>query len=140
MSESKAKDIPISSEFELPETLYVSDIDERVFKSIVIQCLSEIEGIGMADRSFIDSLLGREGVDAVKGISIEHDSEKHTISVRLEVTIKYGVPIPEKAEEIQQKVAAQLTHMTGLHVSCVHVLFRNAVKSAPPIKEQPEAK
>lgn len=120
-----------TKEFELPETIFSRDIENRVFQGIVLQCLSEIEGITLVEGNFIDNILGRGGLEGVKGIAAEQDNRNHSISIRLEVNICYGTSIPEKAEEIQTKVAEEITRLTGLHVAVVHVVFKNVVPYDP---------
>lgn len=127
--ESK-QDVFDFGEAELPETLFVQDIDDRVFKSIVLQCLAEIDGVSLKRRGVLRSFFSKGRTDPSKGIVIEQDPHSQTISIKLEMVVHYGVPIPEKAEEIQKKVSEQITHMTGLHVSCVHVIFMNSVTSS----------
>jgi uncharacterized alkaline shock family protein YloU len=114
-------------EFELPETTFIRDIENRVFQSYVLQTLSRIEGISLISGNFLDHLLGRDGAERIKGITTEQDQKNHSVAVKIELNIYYGVPIPPKAEEIQSKVAEEITTLTGLHVSCVHVIFKNVV-------------
>lgn len=114
-----------TKEFELPETLYVRDIENRVFQGIVLQCLSDIDGISLVEGNFIDNIFGRGAVEGVKGIYCEQDSKNQSISIKIEVNIGYGHSIPEKAEEIQSLVAQEITKLTGLHVSGVHVVFKS---------------
>lgn len=116
-----------TKEFEFPETVYVRDIDNRVFQGIVLQILSEIEGITLIEGNLFDSIMGRSGQENVKGIQADQDMKNHTISIKVEVNVYYGVSIPEKAEEIQTKIAEEITKLTGLHVASVHVVFKNVV-------------
>lgn len=116
-----------TKEFELPETTFVRDIDNRVFQSIVLQCLADIEGIALLEGNFIDHLLGRSAAEGVKGIYSEQDQKNHSVNIRIEVNICYGVVIPDKAEEIQSRVSDEITKLTGLHVGCVHVVFKNVI-------------
>lgn len=116
-----------TKEFELPETTFVRDIENRVFQSIVFQCLANIPGVALVEGNFIDNILGRSSGDHLKGITIEQDSRNHSVNVKIEVNVAYGVPIPEKAEEIQSDVAEEITKLTGLHVGCVHVIFKNVI-------------
>jgi uncharacterized alkaline shock family protein YloU len=137
MNESKLKvDIKKvdTKEFELPETIFSRDIENRVFQGIVLQCLSEIEGITLVEGNFIDNILGRGGLEGIKGIAAEQDNRNHSVSIKLEVNICYGNSIPEKAEEIQTKVAEEITRLTGLHVSVIHVVFKNVVPYDPTKK------
>lgn len=123
-----------TKEFELPETIFSRDIENRVFQGIVLQCLSEIEGITLVEGNFIDNFLGRGGLEGVKGIAAEQDNRNQSVSLRLEVNICYGTSIPQKADEIQTKIADEITRLTGLHVSMIHVVFKNVVPFDPTKK------
>ncbi len=111
-------------EIELPDTVFVRDIETRVFQGIALQCLSKVEGIGLLEGNFFESLLGRE-VERVKGIYVEQDQVNHSVNIRVEIRIRYGVSIPAKAEEIQTKLAEEVSAWTGLHVASVHVIFKD---------------
>lgn len=114
-----------SGDWEFPETLFVRDIEDRVFQGIVLQCLKHIDGVHLAGNNFMDNIFGREGKDSLKGIHISQ--ENHSVSIKVEVSIDYGIPIPSKAEEIHTKIAHLITEQTGLHVSCVHIVIRNVI-------------
>ena len=126
-----------SKEIQLPDTVFVRDIESRVFQSITLQCLAKIEGIALLEGTFIDNLLGREAHERIKGVQVSQDQKNHSVNVRVEVNVAYGVNIPEKSEEIQAKIAKEISSITGLHVGCVHVIFKNLI---PPesIKRQHE--
>jgi uncharacterized alkaline shock family protein YloU len=119
-----------AGELDLPETIFVRDIENRVFQAIAIKCLASIEGIALLEGTLIDNLLGREGLERVKGVYIEQDSKNHSVSVRLDVNVSYGISLPTKAEEIQNKIVSEVSRLTGLHVACVHVVFKNLLPDA----------
>jgi uncharacterized alkaline shock family protein YloU len=131
MLEKKAERKFDARELQLPETLMIRDIENRVFQTIVLQCLSKIEGIGLAEGNLFDAILGRSAHDNVKGIFAEQDMKNHSVNIRVEIRVAYGVNIPQKAEEIQSKVAEEITALTGLHVSCVHVVFKGIIPKRP---------
>ena len=116
-----------SKEIELPDTLFVRDIETRVFQTIALQTLASIEGVSMMEGNLIDSFLGRDGPDRIKGIHVDQDQKNHSVKIKIEVNIAYGISLPEKAEEIQTELSQEISKMTGLHVSCVHVVFKNLV-------------
>ncbi len=116
-----------SKELDLPETVYIRDIDNRVFQTIAIECLSKIEGISLLEGNIIDSFLGREGTDRLKGISVEQDEKSHSVKIKVEINVLYGTSLPEKAEEIQTKIAFEVSRLTALHVAAVHVVFKNMI-------------
>jgi uncharacterized alkaline shock family protein YloU len=115
-----------TKEFEIPETVFIRDIEDKVFQSIVLQCLAQVEGISLVEGNFIDHLLGRSS-EGVKGIYAEQDDKNQSVNIKVEVNILFGTSIPEKAEEIQTKIADEITKLTGLHVSSVHVVFKNVI-------------
>lgn len=121
-----------TKEFELPETVFISDIDTKVFQGIVLQCLSQIEGVVPVEDSFISSILGRGGPEVGCGEGSEKN-QNQSVSIKIEVNIQYGVSIPEKAEEIQSKVVEEMTRLTGLRVSTIHIVFKNVI---PPDQTQ----
>lgn len=126
MADLKNKRRVDTKEFELPDTVFIRDIENKVFQSIILQCLSEIPGISLIEGNFIDHLLGRSS-EGAKGIYAEQDPKKHSVNIKVEVNVAYGIEIPEKAEEIQTAITQQITELTGLHVASVHVVFKNVV-------------
>ena len=113
-------------EIELPETVFIRDIETRVFQGIALQALSKIGGIALIEGNLFDSLLGRE-LERVKGIHVEQDQKKHSVDIRVEINVLYGISIPEKAEEVQTKLAEEISRWIGLHVASVHVIFKELI-------------
>ncbi len=121
-------------ELNLPDTVFIRDIETRVFQAIVLQCLSKIDGISLQEGNLFDSLLGRE-VERVKGIHVEQDQKHHSVIVKVEINIAYGITIPDKAEEIQTKIVEEISRWSGLHVSTVHVVFKDLIRTASETTE-----
>ncbi len=117
-------------EIDLPDTIFIRDIESRVFQAITIKCLSNIQGVSLLEGNIFDNLLGRERIERIKGIYVEQDSKNHAVHLKVELNIAYGLPIPEKAEEIQTKLVQEITRLTGLHVACVHVVFKSLISEA----------
>jgi uncharacterized alkaline shock family protein YloU len=128
-----------TKEIELPETVFVRDIETKVFQSIILQSLSQIEGVETLEGNLFDSLLG-DGLDGVKGIHVDQDQKSHSVRVRIEINVAYGISIPDKAEEIQNKILEDISRLTSLHVGIVHVVFKNLIapKSKTSVEEMLE--
>ncbi len=101
-----------TKEFEIPETIFIRDIEDKVFQSIVLQCLAQIEGIDLVEGNLIDHLLGRSA-EGIKGIQADQDAKSQSVNIKVEVNILYGMSIPEKAEEIQTKIAEEITALSA---------------------------
>jgi uncharacterized alkaline shock family protein YloU len=128
-----------TKELELPETVFIRDIEGKVFQSIVLQALRLIEGIETLEGNLFDSLLG-DSLDGVKGIHVEQDQKAHLVNVRIEINVAYGISIPDKAEEIQNKILQDISRLTSLHLGSVHVIFKNLIapKLNPSIEDMLE--
>ncbi|MFS8563836.1 MAG: Asp23/Gls24 family envelope stress response protein [Rhabdochlamydiaceae bacterium] len=87
-----------TKELQLPETTFVRDIETKVFQAMVLQCLTKIKGIALAEGNLIDYLFGRELSERISCIDIEQDPKSHSVNIKVEVNIAYGASIPEKAE------------------------------------------
>lgn len=122
MKENSASKVD-TKEFELPETVFSRDIENRVIQVIILQCLGKIEGVGLLGGTLIDTLFGRD-VERVKGINVEQDSKNYLVKVKVEINVDYGTSIPEKSEEVQTKIVEEITRLTGLHVASVHVVVK----------------
>jgi uncharacterized alkaline shock family protein YloU len=116
-----------TKEFELPETTFISDIDAKVFQGIVLQTLSSIDGIFLAEGTFIDNILGRSAAAVGSGVYSEQDHNTHSVNIKVDVDIQYGLSIPDKAEEIRTKVTEEITRLTGLHVASFQIHFKNII-------------
>lgn len=115
--------------YEFADTVFVRDVENRVFQAIAFKCLMGIEGIELVGSNLLDSLLGRDPQERIKGIHVEQDQKNHSVHIKIELNVAYGVSIPEKAEEIQSKVAKEICRLTGLHVSFVHIVFKNLIST-----------
>lgn len=123
-----------TKEIDIPETIYIRDIETRVFQSITIKCLSSIDGVGLLEGTLMDNLLGREGLERIKGIYVEQDPKNRSVSIKVELNVYYGISLPEKSEEIQEKIVQEVTRLTGLHVTSVHVVFKNLLLERPKLE------
>ena len=125
-----------TKELKFADTTFVRDIETRVFQAIVIKSLDEIEGVALLGGTLLDNLLGREGNERIKGINVEQDQKNHSVSIKVEVNVAHGISIPLKSEEIQTKLASEITRLTGLHVACIHVIFKALISDVPLVKEE----
>jgi len=90
-------------EFEFADTVFVRDIESRVFQAITFKCLQDIEGVALLEGNLIDNLLGRDHPEKMKGIHVEQDQKNHAVNIRIELNISYGISIPEKLKRFRQK-------------------------------------
>jgi len=112
---------------EQAETVFVRDIESRVFQVIILECLGKIPGIALVGGTLFDNILGRAPNERLKGIHVDQDPKNHSVKIKIEVNIAYGVSIPEKADEVQSKISTEVTKLTGVHVASVHVIFKGVI-------------
>lgn len=132
--EVKSKKESIEELREAIEEVTVSfgqEIEDRVFQAIALQCLAKIEGVSLIEGNIIDHLFGRSTSDRIRGINVTQDGKTGSLRVKVEVNMAYGICIPDKAKEIQHKIAEEMKALTGLEVSSVHVVFKNLILPEP---------
>ena len=127
-----------TKELNFPDTVFSRDIESRVFQAITVKCLTTIDGVQLLEGNLFGTLLGREGHEKVKGIHVEQDQKNHSVSLKIELNVAYGLAIPEKAEEIQTKITDEICNLTGLHVGCVHIVFKNLISEIVVDKVLPQ--
>jgi uncharacterized alkaline shock family protein YloU len=120
-----------TKELELAETVFIQNIETKVFQSIAVRCLLQIEGIALLEGNLIDNWLGRDSSEGVKGIAVEQDEKNQSVHIKVEVDVAYGICIPKKGEEMQIKIAQDISRLTGVHVASVHIIFKNLI----PLKD-----
>ncbi len=124
-----------TQELEIAETTFIRDIENRVFQAIILQVLIKVKDINLIEGNLIDAILHRGSVERIKGIFVEQEAKSPTIKIKVEVNVLYGTSIPKKAKEIQQKISEEINNLTGLHVSTVHVIFKNVYIDEPKLEE-----
>ena len=107
------------------------EIEDRVFQAIALQCLAKIEGVSLIEGNIIDHLFGRSSTERIRGITVAQDGKTGALRIKVEVNMAYGICIPDKAKEIQYKIAEEMKALTGLSVSSVHVVFKNLILPEP---------
>lgn len=113
-----------TKEIELPDTVFIRNIETPVFEAICIRCIAKIPGVTTLEANILDNLLGRDNPEGAKGIFVAQDNKNHSLHVKVELNVEYGICIPVKAEEIQSKLVEELSDFTGLHVASVEVIFK----------------
>ncbi len=105
----------------LPEEKGSIHIAEDVLATIAVGAVREVEGVsGIMSGSMADLMSGKKSAaKAGKGVKI--DLEDEGLVLDLYVTVNYGSPIPEVAENAQKAVAAAIEAMAGCTVRAVNI-------------------
>lgn len=112
-------------EFDLPETVYIHDIDNQAIQNIVAQILSRIPGVHLSHESLMESFLGKKSLSSTKGIHVEQDPKAKCVKIRIELVVDYGISIPEISQAIYDEVAKEVPELTGLPISQIHLLYKD---------------
>ena len=96
-------------------------ISEDVITAIVIQAVSEVEGvIGLNTKpgSDIADLIGKKSWGKGMKVAIAEDD---TVSIDCNITVSYGVSVVTVAASVQDAVRNAIESMTGVAVTAVNV-------------------
>lgn len=108
----------------LPEENGSINISEEVIAAIAVGAVREVEGVsGMMTTmggSVTDLVNNKKNAQkGAKGVKI--DMTGAALSLDLFLTVEYGHPIPEVAENAQRAVASSVEAMTGCAVEKVNI-------------------
>lgn len=107
----------------LPEENGSINIAEEVIAAIAVGAVRDVEGVsGMMSSmggSVSDLMNKKNAQKSIRGVKIDMTGAALIMDVYL--TVAYGYPIPEVAENTQKAVAAAVEAMTGCPVGKVNV-------------------
>ena len=107
----------------LPEENGSINISEEVIAAIAVGAVREVEGVsGMMTSlggSVTDLVNKKNAQKGAKGVKIDMTGTALVLDVYL--TVKFGTPIPEVAENAQKAVISAVEAMTGCSVGAVNV-------------------
>ena len=107
----------------LPEEHGNIHIAEEVIAAIAVGAVREVEGVaGMMTSmgSVADLMTNKKNAQkGTKGVKLEMGEDG--LALTLYVTVNYGTPIPEVAENAQKAVASAVEAMTGVAVKAVNI-------------------
>lgn len=108
----------------LPEENGTINISEEVIAAIAVGAVREVEGVsGMMTAmggSVTDLVNNKKNAQkGAKGVRI--DMTGAALTMDLYLTVEYGHPIPEVAENAQKAVASAVEAMTGCAVEAVNI-------------------
>ena len=108
----------------LPEENGSINISEEVIAAIAVGAVREVEGVsGMMTtmgNSVTDLVNNKQNAQkSAKGVKIDMTGTALVLDVYL--TVQYGSPIPEVAENVQKAVISAVEAMTGCSVGAVNI-------------------
>ena len=108
----------------LPEENGSINISEEVIAAIAVGAVREVEGVsGMMTNlggSVTDLVNNKKNAQkGLKGVKIDMTGTALTLDLYL--TVQFGHPIPEVAENVQKAVASAVEAMTGCSVEAVNI-------------------
>ncbi|KUG05017.1 alkaline shock protein [hydrocarbon metagenome] len=111
-------------------------IADEVVSTVAGLAASEVEGVASLSGGWSTDLvekLGRKNLG--KGIKVE--VVDGSTSIEISIVVKFGHPIPDVAETVQQEVKQSVETMTGLVVKAVNVnVIAVDIKKDEPVEEK----
>ncbi len=96
-------------------------VSNHVVSVIAGIAATEVEGVASLVGNITNEIITTLGIKNIsKGISVEMEEEKVSITVTL--NILFGFSVPTVSRQVQDRVSSAVETMTGLSVSGVHVI------------------
>jgi uncharacterized alkaline shock family protein YloU len=111
----------------IPTELGTIRISGAAVADLVARTAARCYGVvGLASRSRVGRMLGRERANWAVGIA----QEDGRVRIDLHVVVEYGLNLAEVASTLRSQVTYELERLTGLPVAAVDVHIESARKSA----------
>lgn len=105
---------------EIPNDYGVIRIADEVVSTVAGLAAIEVEGVSSMSGGWGTDLVEKLGKKNFgKGIKVEINDNETAIDIF--ITIQFGYPIPQVAENVQKEVKIAVETMTGLEVTAVNV-------------------
>ncbi len=103
-------------------------IHKKVIADIAAAALSEIEGVTLSLRSWRNRLMEFVGRKELAGINVQIDKNSQ-VSLELKVYIRYGINIPDMAQQVQETVRRAVEKTTDINLKEVNVNIQGIVQA-----------
>ncbi|MBF0619239.1 MAG: Asp23/Gls24 family envelope stress response protein [Candidatus Omnitrophica bacterium] len=100
--------------------LGVIQVHKRVIADICTAAIADIQGVSMANNSFVDGVLGVFGVRHNSAVDVRVDT-RNQVSVVVKVAIRYGFNLSETSRKIQDTVMTAIEKMADINLKDVDV-------------------
>ena len=98
----------------------------EVISTIVARATENIDGVAAAAGNIVSGVTEFFGVkNPSKGVKVEVGEEE--VAVDLNLSVKYGVNIPDVCAKVRKSVEEAVTNMTGLRVREININIANIV-------------
>jgi uncharacterized alkaline shock family protein YloU len=98
-------------------------VHESVVSSIARKAVLGTDGVvRFAGNSLVDNIAEFVGSKAIQDRAITVEMGDGTVSVEVQIVLRYGVYIPDVANAVQENIFRQLQDMTGMTVGKVNVV------------------
>ena len=105
-------------------------IHKKVLADIAASALAEIDGVRLAPKAVGDQLLESLGQRVSPGITVVLD-KNNQVTIELKVYIRYGINIPDIAQQIQDIVRVAIERTTDIQLKEINVNVQGIERGKP---------
>ena len=95
-------------------------VNKKVLADIVTMVLSQMQDVSLVPVPFVRKLGYYFGKDNIDGIHVKFD-EKSDVHIDIHVFVRYGIHVPDVAQEIQEKIKAAIHHALDIQLKSVNI-------------------
>ncbi|MBF0521552.1 MAG: Asp23/Gls24 family envelope stress response protein [Candidatus Omnitrophica bacterium] len=104
-------------------------IQKKVIADIVASALKDLDGVRLADKTFLDQLLEPFTNQDVPQVVIRAN-DQNQISLDIKVCVRYGLPISDVAKEIQSVVRTALEKNVAINLKEINVSIQGLERTS----------
>ena len=95
-------------------------IHKKVLAEIVSSKVQEMDGVVLAGRNFVSSLVNLMGVENFPGIGVSVD-KNNQVMIEVRVRVQHGMNIPDIARQVQDSVREEVERTTDIDLKDVNI-------------------
>lgn len=101
--------------------LGVVQYHRHVIADITKAAVEEIDGVSLIPQEFADNLLELIGIKRCSGVDVYVDQLNNFVSLEVKIVVRYGMNIPETAQQVQDMIRQKFEELTDIDLRDVNV-------------------
>lgn len=95
-------------------------VHKKVLADIISEVLNGMEDVSLVSETFVQKLTKYFGKEEIHGIEVKFD-DNFGVNIDVKVNIRFGVHIPEIAQDIQEKIKSAIHQVVDIQLKSINI-------------------
>ncbi len=103
----------------------------QVISDIAKAAVEEIDGVTLIPQDFTATVMELVGVKHCSGVDVHVDRNANAVSLEVKVRVRYGLNIPDTAQQVQEMIREKFDQLTDIDLRDVNVNVQGIARETP---------